>query len=225
MGELTPICQNGSIRYLDAQLRGAPTVVLFFLLLNGPLSFSEEDLGFYTGYSRPTLHGALNSLARYKLVQQLGERPVWSLTAHILQLDLVGDLVDADAAKKIFFPSSSSSTLLDQKLLLTTTAASKKNFSQGVLERLRGAGVFAGPAERLAADPWVTEERIDAWMQQLRGDPAVRSLGAVLYSNLQAHLEAGGIVEKRAEVKVCPVCWTHPCMCEEEEGRGSCSNS
>lgn len=218
MSDLTAVCSHGSIRYLDMQLKGAATGVLFFFLLNANTCFSEEDLGFYTGYSRPTLHSALRSLARYELLQQLGERPVWSLTARVRQLDLfAGDL--AVVEEKNFFSPSSSNTygFGSSKLLLTTsTAPPEKNFSEPVKARLQEAGVFAAQAEELAGDPWVTAERITAWVRRLEGDSRVRSVAAVLYTNLRRHLEPPAhLQEKRPEPLVCPRCSTHPCMCEE----------
>lgn len=219
MGELTAVCQNGSIRYLDTQLKGAATGVLLFFLMNLGVCFSEDDLQFYTGYSRPTLHRALRSLARYELVQQLGERPVWSLTAHIKQLTFVGDLAEFDE-KKFFSASSSSSTDPDpdKNLLTTSTRPPEKNFfREEVAKLLQACGVFAAPAKELAADPWVTEERVRAWVRQLRADRRVRSVGAVLYTNLRNHLEAGLLAEEKPSL-ICPRCHMRPCICDVEWG-------
>jgi len=58
--------------------------------------------------------------------------------------------------------------------------------AQDLMER---AGIFGDKAAALAADPWVTEERVQAWYMQLANDKAIRSVPAVLYSNLKAHRE------------------------------------
>jgi len=57
---------------------------------------------------------------------------------------------------------------------------------QDLMER---AGIFGDRAASLASDPWVTEDRVNAWCMQLAGDKTIRSLPAVLYSNLKAHRE------------------------------------
>jgi hypothetical protein len=54
---------------------------------------------------------------------------------------------------------------------------------------LVSAGVFGDIAARLAADPWTTAERINAWTAALARDKGVRNLGACLNSNLTAHRE------------------------------------
>ena len=50
--------------------------------------------------------------------------------------------------------------------------------------------MFPDKAAELAADPWVTEARITAWLDRLEADPGIRNLPAVLYSNLKHHREA-----------------------------------
>jgi hypothetical protein len=59
----------------------------------------------------------------------------------------------------------------------------------GILALCRKHGIWPEPAAILAADPWVTEDRVTRWAALLRADPAVRSLPAVLYSNLKQHHE------------------------------------
>ena len=54
---------------------------------------------------------------------------------------------------------------------------------------MEAAGMFSDKAAELAADPWVTEDLVEKWVVQLRSDGAIRSVGAVLYSNLKAHRE------------------------------------
>jgi len=54
---------------------------------------------------------------------------------------------------------------------------------------MESAGMFEDKAAELAGDAWVTEERVQDWYVQLADDDAVRSLPAVLYSNLKAHRE------------------------------------
>lgn len=213
---LTAVQQNGSIRYLDQQLKGAATGLLLFFLLNPGLTFCEEDLEFYVGYSRPTLRGALRSLARFDLVRQLGERPVWALSAHVRQLDF-SDVAGGSEEKNFFPTSSSSSTILDPDLSKTTTtdsltATEEKNFSTEAA--LTEAGVFPRLADELAQDSWVTEERIAAWLQRLGADRRVRSVPAVLYTNLKRHLEPGE--GAKTNCYLCPVCNARPCMCEEQ---------
>jgi len=55
---------------------------------------------------------------------------------------------------------------------------------------MEAAGMFPDKAAELAADPWVTEQRIGAWLDRLQADPSIRNLPAVLYSNLKHHREA-----------------------------------
>ena len=58
-------------------------------------------------------------------------------------------------------------------------------------------------ASRLAADPWVTEERIRRSIAGLRADATVIKLDAVLAANLAAHREPPPTAEE----------------CEERNGR------
>jgi hypothetical protein len=216
MADLDWIRQNGSIRYLAPQLKGSGIGVLFFFLLNPGLTFNEGDLQFYTGYSRPTLRAALRDLARFQLVNQLGERRVWALTANVRQLDFSDVAAAPDEEKNFFLPSSSSSDLStsDQEELLTTSSPNEKIFS-----RLVDAGVFEDLAREHAGDEWVTEARIDAWLERLRGDPTVRSVGALLHTNLKRHLEPGEPPAPASHGQgwsICERCWTWPCSCNHE---------
>jgi hypothetical protein len=54
-------------------------------------------------------------------------------------------------------------------------------------QMLLDAGVWPDVAPRLAADPWVTEDRIRRSIAGLRADPTVIKLGAVLAANLGHH--------------------------------------
>jgi hypothetical protein len=50
-------------------------------------------------------------------------------------------------------------------------------------------GIFPNLVGELGADPWVTAERVEAWVARLERDRAVESLPAVLYANLRDHIE------------------------------------
>lgn len=225
------IHNRGSIRYLDRALKGAPVGILVFFLINPGLTFDDRDLAFYTGYSAPTLRGALGTLARLGLVNQLGDRRVWALTAALRQLDfsevagaLGGDTLQ-DTGKENFFSLASSSIdpdSTDKDLLLAKPG--EKFFSDGtadleLVEALTGAGVFPELAGELAADPWVTKERIAAWLIRLRADRNVRSVAAVLATSLKRHLDAGitpaaDDTASWASIYLCPECHAAPCLCE-----------
>lgn len=235
MADLDLIRQNGSVRYVDPQLKGAATGILFFFLLNPGLTFDEPDLEFYTRYSRPTLRAALRGLARFDLVHQLGDRRVWALSAHLRQLDFSEVGLDPVATlrtgilgereKNFLSPSSSSSSDLDPKdcdLLLLSSPG--ENFSSPeVAAMLEKAGVFPVLAKKLASDPWVTEDRIDAWLERLRADQTVRSVPALLCTNLKRHLEPGtgpGPVDDwrhGMEQYLCSACQTRPCRCKPND--------
>lgn len=83
---------------------------------------------------------------------------------------------------------------------------------------LTGAGVYPHVADQLAADPWVTEARIEGWIadlrrQQQRPDNNLRSVPAVLVSNLRAHREPPPVTQPRSDPFTCPTCNCRPCLC------------
>jgi len=63
------------------------------------------------------------------------------------------------------------------------------------------AGIFDDKAAELAADPWITEERIKRWhddlLRQQRAGIHIGSLAALLWSNLKHHREPPPSAEDR----------------------------
>ena len=67
-----------------------------------------------------------------------------------------------------------------------------------LVKLLRLRGVHPGRVERLARDPWVTADRVEAWwvdlVRQEREEPGrIRSKSAVLAANLEAHYDPPGL--------------------------------
>jgi len=56
---------------------------------------------------------------------------------------------------------------------------------QTTIRLLTAVGVFPGVAHRLARQPWVTPDLVQAWARHLGADPRVRKVGAVLASILR----------------------------------------
>ncbi len=54
-----------------------------------------------------------------------------------------------------------------------------------LIKRLTAAGVYPVVAERLAREPWVTLELVEAWVRALREQPRVRHLGGLLTAILR----------------------------------------
>jgi len=54
-----------------------------------------------------------------------------------------------------------------------------------LIKRLTAAGVYPVVAERLAREPWVTLELVEAWVRALRQQPRVRHLGGLLTAILR----------------------------------------
>lgn len=54
-----------------------------------------------------------------------------------------------------------------------------------ISKRLKGAGVYPVLAERLAREPWVSLELVEAWIAALRRRPHVRQLGGLLAAILR----------------------------------------
>jgi hypothetical protein len=72
------------------------------------------------------------------------------------------------------------------------TLAQPAQKSSATYRSLVDAGVYSHVARALAADPWITAERVEAWLQDLRDQNrrrpgTVRSVPAVLAANLKAH--------------------------------------
>ena len=86
---------------------------------------------------------------------------------------------------------------------------------QTIIAALVKTGVFSDIAARLAADPWVTEQRIAAWRANLAANPRVKSLGAVLAANLRAHWEPPALPVP--DSYLCPLCHSRPCSCPDED--------
>ncbi len=94
-----------------------------------------------------------------------------------------------------------------------------KQQQQTISTALRENGVFGDIADRLAADPWITVERIAAWVANLAANPRIKNLGAVLAANLRAHWDPPAAVAESNRTRnskyICAVCWQRPCVCEE----------
>jgi hypothetical protein len=107
----------------------------------------------------------------------------------------------------------------------TTTSPSL----QALRDRLREAGVWSATADDLCDDPWLTQDRLDGWLDNLdeqnrRQPGSIRSVPAVLVANLRAHREPPpprGRGRSRGRGRwaegsgLCPVCWTRPCSCDQ----------
>ena len=80
--------------------------------------------------------------------------------------------------------------------------------------------VYPDVAARLVQDPWVTHQRADAWLRALQRDRSVRSLGAVLATNLRHHREPP------PSAAVCPHCHNLAlyCDCPDSQMRASQSD-
>ena len=69
-----------------------------------------------------------------------------------------------------------------------------------VFERLQGLGVHPARAAALAGDAWITVDRVERWVRDLRKQGGrIRSLPAVLGANLEAHWEPPGQKELAPE--------------------------
>ena len=217
---------------LLATLKGPPISVLLCFMFYGNAALRPSFIARKTGYSREAVYKALWFLHDHGYTQRLESPAGWVATRQVHQqmLPLMGtvNLVDK-SVNLVDSPSSSSSIDSGSSgLLLQTTPPESVNLvdscedlvepprNQLVAELLQASGVFKAQAQELAEDEWVTVERVEAWVRRLKKDRSVRSLGAVLYTNLRHHLEAGPAGAKSSWADyVCPRCSMRPCHCEE----------
>jgi len=99
--------------------------------------------------------------------------------------DLPGERRDHSAGvdRRNISGSGSSSSNPDPELLHQTP------INAAVQGKLTFLGVRPAAAMQLAADEWVTMERVLRWEAALRADESVRSVPAVLFTNLRDHWE------------------------------------
>lgn len=207
---------------LLATLKGPPiSVLLCFLMYGQNAALRPSFIARKTGYSREAIYKALWFLHDHGYTQCLESPFGWVATRQVHQqmLPLFGSVNLVDKSVNLVDSPSSSIPTRSSELLLTTTPPETVNLVDGrpaLVALLQESGVFAKQAQELAGDPWVTAERVGAWARRLGRDSSVRSVGAVLYTNLRNHLEAGAQEERRQSGHaVCPVCHVRPCMCEE----------
>jgi hypothetical protein len=196
-------------------LKGPAISIVVACLIEPERRLAAPELQALTGYSPNTIRAGLNTLSELGLIHRVRGR--YQLTDKMQQLmlplpatqtdigsDQVQNLSPAPLpAQELRHgrqklrdseycscpePDSLPSTLTPDQLAQPAQEMSATGQS------LVAVGVYPHVARELAADPWITAERVDAWLRDLREQNrkrpgTIRSVPAVLAANLKAHLE------------------------------------
>jgi hypothetical protein len=187
-----------------------------------PLLTSTAELAQRWGVARRTAYARLQRLAErgYIRVSHVdGQVQIWPGARQAQHTDTPGDMVthtdtQAEPATRAGLLHEMQAGGTNRAGVLHERASRRDTNNVVVVDPSRepgqqqqlllvAAGTFTDVAARLAADPWVTAERIEGWIDALRADPAIRNLPACLAANLAAHREPPPTAEE----------------CEERNGR------
>lgn len=95
--------------------------------------------------------------------------------------------------KQFALPINNSNVVVVDPILSSTENQQQQQLIIALVE----AGVFPDVAPELAADPWVTPDRVERWRAALERNERIKSVGAVLTDNLRHHREPPGPKQDR----------------------------
>jgi hypothetical protein len=184
----------------------------------------------------PPAHDNTSALAARTNIHDTSEAQEMQVRPQNMQVQgpdmrLDGDIVQAPPVAGTAGPATPPQNLRKDPVVVVDPSEDpdQATTTSPLLQTLREAGVWPATAEALGDDPWLTQERLDGWLDNLEGQNrrrpgAIRSIPAVLVANLRAHREpppardrgnSPGPERWAAGSGLCPACWTRPCRCDE----------